>query len=73
MSSSPDTLKALALLEEIKRTVQDQHELDPATRASMVAKLSKLRDAVETPVESVLRILAQVVLGFISNGASNHD
>lgn len=65
MSSSPNSSKALALLEEIQTTLRDQHELDPATRASVVAKLSKLRDAVETPVESVLRILAQVIPAFI--------
>jgi len=65
MSSSPDQMKAVALIEDIRQTLSSQHQLDPATRASVVAKLSNIRDAVETPVESVLRIFAQVILDFI--------
>jgi len=67
MSSSPDQIQAVALLEDIRKTLSSQHQLDPATRASVVAKLSNIRDVVETPVESVLRIFAQVILDSIRN------
>lgn len=60
MSSSTDTSQALALLEEIKTHLEKHPELNAASRAAVVAKVCKLRDAVETPLESVLRIFSQV-------------
>lgn len=60
MSSSPETLTPSELLEEIKPLLDDHRELDPQARAGVLAKISRLRDAVETPLDSVLRIYTQV-------------
>ena len=60
MSSAVDTQDALSILENIKSDVQGCHKLDPSTWASVVTKISQLRDAVETPLDTVLRLLTQV-------------
>ena len=60
MSSRPDTSKALPILEDIKATLESRHELEPDVRASVLAQISELRKAIETPLDSVLRLFAQV-------------
>lgn len=50
----------LALIKEIKDVVEADMYHDTKARADLVTKIFKLRDAVETPVESFLRIYLQV-------------
>ncbi|KAL6720134.1 hypothetical protein ACLMJK_002055 [Lecanora helva] len=59
MSSNYEASKALALLENIKSILHESGSLGPSARASVLAQISDLRDAIETPLDSVLRILAQ--------------
>lgn len=51
---------SLALLEDIKANLQG-HELNAQERADTLVKISNLRDSVETPLDSILRILSQVL------------
>lgn len=60
MALSYPNPELLALIKEIKDVVEADMYHDTKARADLVTKIFKLRDAVETPVESFLRIYLQV-------------
>ncbi|CAD6581108.1 MAG: hypothetical protein ASARMPREDX12_000360 [Alectoria sarmentosa] len=59
MALSPSTLRLLSLVEDIKIAIERDDASNTATRPDLLAKISKLRDAVEAPQDSLLRILSQ--------------
>ena len=65
-------LRLLALVEEIKTAIKSNDASNAATRPGLLTKITKLRDAVEAPQDSLLRIYAQVSyllkLGWSFNG-----
>lgn len=60
MAGSPQNLKLLVLVEEIKIAIESNDASNAATRPGLLTKITKLRDAVEAPQDSLLRIYAQV-------------
>lgn len=60
MALSPSTLRLLSLVEDIKIAIERDDASNTATRPDLLAKISKLRDAVEAPQDSLLRIYSQV-------------
>ena len=50
----------LTLVEEIKLAIESDDAGNAATRPGLLKKITKLRDAVEAPQDSLLRICAQV-------------
>lgn len=60
MTAYSEKLRLLALLEDIRTEIEDDAANDAATRPSLVLKITNLRDAVEAPPDSLLRICSQV-------------
>ena len=60
MSACPEKVRLLALLEDIRSAIESDAANDAATRPNLVAKITNLRDAVEAPQDSLLRIYSQV-------------
>lgn len=60
MADVPQNLPLLALVEEIKIAIESNDVSDPATRSDILMKITNLRDAVEAPQDSLLRIYSQV-------------
>lgn len=60
MAPSPSTLRLLSLVEDIKIAIEKDDASNTATRPDLLANISKLRDAVEAPQDSLLRIYSQV-------------
>lgn len=60
MASYPENLRLLALVEEIKSAIESNDASNAATRLSLLKKITNLRDAVEAPQDSLLRIYSQV-------------
>ena len=60
MASYPENLRLLALVEEIKSAIESNDASNAATRPSLLKKITNLRDAVEAPQDSLLRIYSQV-------------
>ncbi|CAF9933610.1 MAG: hypothetical protein ALECFALPRED_005639 [Alectoria fallacina] len=59
MAPSPSTLRLLSLVEDIKIAIEKDDASNTATRPDLLANISKLRDAVEAPQDSLLRIYSQ--------------
>ena len=60
MTACPEKIQLLALLEDIKIAIESDAANDAATRPNLVTKITNLRDAVEAPQDSLLRIYSQV-------------
>ena len=60
MTACPEKIRLLALLEDIKIAIESDAANDAATRPNLVTKITNLRDAVEAPQDSLLRIYSQV-------------
>lgn len=60
MVDLPQNLRLLALVEEIKTAIESNDASNAATRPSLLTKITNLRDAVEAPQDSLLRIYSQV-------------
>lgn len=60
MTACPKKLRLLALLEDIRSAIESDAANDAATRPNLVTKITNLRDAVEAPQDSLLRIYSQV-------------
>ena len=60
MTACPKKLRLLALLEDIRNAIESDAANDAATRPNLVLKITNLRDAVEAPQDSLLRIYSQV-------------
>ena len=60
MAASLTKTRLLALVEEIRTAIEKDDASDVATRPSLLTKITSLRDAVEAPQDSLLRIYAQV-------------
>ena len=60
MIACPKKVQLLALLEDIRSAIESDAANDAATRPNLVTKITKLRDAVEAPQDSLLRIYSQV-------------
>jgi hypothetical protein len=59
MSSSLSKHAAFAALEDIRLALFEGDVSDPGDRTNILATISTLRRAVETPLDSALRILSQ--------------
>ena len=60
MTACSEKIQLLALLEDIKIAIESDAANDAATRPNLVTKITSLRDAVEAPQDSLLRIYSQV-------------
>lgn len=60
MARSPSASVLLSLVEDIKTSIEKDDASNTATRPDLLAKILRLRDAVETPQDSLLRIYSQV-------------
>ena len=60
MTACPKKLQLLALLEDIRSAIESDAANDAAARPNLVTKITNLRDAVEAPQDSLLRIYSQV-------------
>ena len=60
MAACPENLRLLALVEEIRTAIESDDASNAATRPCLLTKITRLRDAVEAPQDSLLRIYAQV-------------
>ena len=60
MIACHEKVRLLALLEDIRSAIESDAANDAATRPNLVTKITKLRDAVEAPQDSLLRIYSQV-------------
>ena len=60
MTAFPEKIRLLALLEDIRSAIESDAANDAATRPDLVTKITNLRDAVEAPQDSLLRIYSQV-------------
>ena len=60
MTACPTKSQLLALLEDIRSAIESDAANDAATRPNLVTKITNLRDAVEAPQDSLLRIYSQV-------------
>ena len=60
MASYPENLRLLALVEEIKSAIESHDASNAARRPGLLKKITNLRDAVEAPQDSLLRIYSQV-------------
>ena len=60
MTAFPEKSRLLALLEDIRSAIESDAANDAATRPELVTKITNLRDAVEAPQDSLLRIYSQV-------------
>lgn len=60
MAPFPSASRLLSLVEDIKTAVERDDASNMATRVDLLANISKLRDAVEAPQDSLLRIYSQV-------------
>lgn len=60
MVDFPQNLRLLALVVEIKTAIESNDASNAATRPGLLTKITNLRDAVEAPQDSLLRIYAQV-------------
>ena len=57
---SPEASKALALVNEIKATFENGDGTNARAQAGLLIEVSKLRDSIEAPLDSVLRMWQQV-------------
>lgn len=60
MADRSENLRLLALVEEIKTAIENNDVSNAATRPGVLRKITDLRDAVEAPQDSLLRIYGQV-------------
>lgn len=60
MADYPHNIRLLALVEEIKIAIKSNDVSNPAIRSGLLTKITNLRDAVEAPQDSLLRIYSQV-------------
>lgn len=60
MADRSENLRLLALVEEIKTAIVNNDVSNAATRPGVLRKITDLRDAVEAPQDSLLRIYGQV-------------
>ena len=60
MASDPEKVRLLALVEEIRTAIESNDASSAAARPGLVTNIIKLRDAVEAPQDSLLRICSQV-------------
>ena len=60
MARSPPASVLLSMVEDIKASIEKDDASNTATRPDLLAKILRLRDAVETPQDSLLRIYSQV-------------
>ena len=60
MAGFPQNIRLLALVEEIKIAIESNDVSNPAIRSDLLTKIANLRDAVEAPQDSLLRIYSQV-------------
>ena len=60
MATLPEKLRLLALVEDIRTAIESDAASHSATRPTLVTKITNLRDAVEAPQDSLLRIYSQV-------------
>ncbi len=60
MAACPENLRLVALVEEIRTAIESNDARNAATRPGLLTKITTLRDAVEAPQDSLLRIYAQV-------------
>lgn len=59
MATCPKTLRLLALVEEIRSAIESNDASNAAARSGLLMKITNLRDAVEAPQDSLLRVYAQ--------------
>ena len=60
MADLSENLRLLALVEEIRIAIENNDVSNAASRPGVLSKITKLRDAVEAPQDSLLRICSQV-------------
>lgn len=60
MAACDDKLRLLALVEDIRAAIESNDASIAETRPSLLTKITNLRDAVEAPQDSLLRIYSQV-------------
>ena len=60
MAAPSDKLRLLTLVEEIRTAIESNDANNAATRPRLLMKITDLRDAVEAPQDSLLRIYSQV-------------
>lgn len=60
MAVCAENLRLLVLVEEVKIAIENNDANNIAMRPDLLTKITKLRDAVEAPQDSLLRIYAQV-------------
>ena len=60
MASCTEKVRLLALVEEIRVAIESDDASNAAVRPGLVTNITKLRDAVEAPQDSLLRICSQV-------------
>ena len=60
MAASSKKLRLLTLVEEIRTAIESDDANNAATRPRLLTKITDLRDAVEAPQDSLLRIYSQV-------------
>lgn len=60
MAACDNKLRLLALVEEVRITIESNDASIAEIRPSLLAKITNLRDAVEAPQDSLLRIYSQV-------------
>lgn len=60
MAACDDKSRLLALVEEIRAAIESNDASIAGTRRSLLTKITNLRDAVEAPQDSLLRIYSQV-------------
>ena len=60
MATRPDKAQLLALVQEIRTAIESDDASKVTTRPALLTNITKLRDAVEAPQDSLLRICSQV-------------
>ena len=72
MAASPENLWLLALVDEIKTSIESDDASNTAKRPGLLTKITNLRNTVEAPQDSLLRIYAQVRHHFKLDWSFNH-
>ena len=61
MAACTEKIRLLALVEEIRTAIENDDATNAAERPNLLTKITSLRDAVEAPQDSLLRIYSQVI------------
>ena len=60
MAACTEKIRLLALVEDIRIAIENDDATNAAERPNLLTKITSLRDAVEAPQDSLLRIYSQV-------------